>query len=259
MNSKKQIYSLSDFVKEVTRRLSYLYEVDATCKVGKNKVSFVVEGNEVLIEKNRDKDTNQKKVIITYTEMFPYAFYTDDEDFNTYSEKEVIGVVNGIDMFYTEKLGLDPVKQCICSRYEALKWALLPCFITDFTNKNQVKMAQEEILGLLSYEALHQKDTNCENLLFYFTAQDVDTDLENKVFLFSAGIDKLTLYLLDYTDGVLEDNVEKIKSIEFEYGKYPGKSMLTAAKKHLKNHYNFRMCSVKFNEPEKPEDEVAND
>lgn len=238
---------MRDFVSEIKNRLSILYKVDDTYKVSKNKVTFTVNDNEVLIKKDNDKKADKKKIIMTHTEMFPYAFYSKHGD--EYTEDELIGAVNAIDGFYTELLGLDPVGQSLCSRYNALKWALLPCFVTNFSDEEEIKNVQAELLNYLAYEIVNKNYDN-DNLLIYLSCQDVETDKEDKIFLFAAGLDKLTVYLIDcdYETGQIKDLEEEIEHYEFPYSKYLDQTMLSAVKKIVKKYYNFKVCNVTFND-----------
>ena len=237
---------MQEFVSEIKKRLNILYDVDDTYEISKNKVTFTVNGNDVQIQKDNDKESKKKKIIITHTDMFPYAFYLDNDKF---AEKEVIGAVNSIDCFYTELLGLDPVKQSLCSRYNALKWALLPCFVTNFSDEKEITKVQEELLNYLAYEIVNKKDSSNE-LLIYLSCQDIETDREDKFFLFAAGLDKLTIYLINYDteNNKLLDSEEEIESYDFPYDKYPDQIMLSAVKKLIKKYYNFNIYQAEFNE-----------
>ena len=260
MAQRKTSYSAPQFIGEVKKRLAPIYSVDDTYIVSKNKITFTVNNHEFILNKDKDKTSNKRKIIIESAEtedMFPVAFNIDDA--LKFKEDMILKTVQSIDEYLMEKAGY-PNYYAICNKYNAIKWALLPCYVVDFTDTEVINKTQAELLSYTAYEAF--KTTNEDDRIkVLFIAKNVETDEDDRAFMFVFSNDKLSLYSLKFKDGVLYDNEEdsEIGEYNFSYVDYPDNSMMTIVKKILKPYYDFRMYEVKFSENIELEEKIKDE
>ena len=253
MAQKLVTYSKAQYIDEIKKRLSILHVVDDTYVVSKNVVKFKVDGVELYLHKDKDPDTGILRTIIeschTYEEdedMFPCSFVNAQA--KNFIESEVVAAVNAIDRHFMEKIGYDPDHFAICSMYNSMKYGLLPCVATDYSDEEYVAKIQSEILSLLSYEAINQSQYTEKGVTLCFLGKNVETDKEDKCFIFLCTDTEVTLFIVDYTDSISITSVddENIKSYTFKYGDYQGMGLTNAIKKVLKTHYAFALQSIVF-------------
>jgi len=250
MAQKTPTYSLAQLAQEISRRLSPIHKVGSDFVTGKNKITFTVNDVDVIINKDKDENGN-KRTIVECRDMFPCSFYNENTNAVKYTEAEVIRIVNHIDRYFIEKLGFDPDVSAICTKYIALKWALLPFFVTDFKDEESISKVQEEILNLLSFKAFSgiTEIEDFKNILLCFTGRNINTDIEDKAFILTADSEKITVFVVNYKDGILtgdNDEDENIKQYLFKYSDFFESQNLSAVKKILKTHYQFKLCDIVF-------------
>ena len=261
MSQKKTTYSKQQYVSEIKRRLGYVHQVDDTYIVSKNLVQFKVNGVDIFMHKDKDPDTGILKTIIEttheYTEdednMFPCSF--ENAQAKNFVEEEVVAAVNALDRHFIEKIGLDPDHQAICSMYNSIKYALLPCFVTDFTETEYVEKVQQEILYLLSHEAIAQSQYTEKGITLCFLGKNIDTDIYDKAFVFLCTDTELKIYIVNYDGKISITSVEdkNIKEYTLKYADYQNNGMTLAVKKILKTHYAFQLQEIVFNDDQEKE------
>lgn len=247
--AQKKTYSIQQMVAEVKKRLGIIHCVDDRYDVGRNKIMFNLNKSTVTI--HRDKEENIKKTIVECEEMFPCAFIDENSNASKYSEKEVIKIVNSLDTYFMETAGYDnPVRTAICSKYNSLKFALLP-FFCDFSSKESIEDAQNQVLDILSYEVFNEESNTVtagiDEVLICYIGKNTITDVRDKVFYVLAGLEKLDIFIIPYENGkLIEDNDESIKTYQFRYDEYTGQQICSVVKKVIKTHYAFINCKINF-------------
>lgn len=246
-----QQYNFKDFVKEVQNRLSIIHKIEGY-EIGKNRITFLMNNAVVIIRKNKDDETKTRKTIISCSEMFPCVIENDYNGSLKYDAADVDQVVNALDSYFMEELGLNPAKSAVCSRYQYLKYMLLP-FIVTHDDVNKIKEVQEDILFDLIYEGTENE--SCTNqsevngTLMTYTGKNIETDKVDAAFIIIAESNKLNLFIVRYENGQLigdNDDDEYIKHYEIPYAKYPEVSGVTAIRKLSKTHYAFKRADFKF-------------
>ena len=246
-----QQYNFKDFVKEVQNRLSIIHKIEGY-EIGKNRITFFMNNAMVIIRKNKDDETKTRKTIISCSEMFPCVIKNDYNGSLKYNAADVNQAVNALDSYFMEELGLNPTKSAICSRYQYLKYMLLP-FIVTHDDANKIKEVQEDILFDLIYEGSNNESCTSQSgangTLMTYIGKNIDTDKVDAAFIIIAESDKLNLFIVRYENNQLigdNDDDEYIKHYEIPYAKYPEISGVSLIRKLSKTHYAFKRADFKF-------------
>lgn len=247
------IYKFKEFVQEVMSKLQLMHDV-SDINVGKNKVCFGINNTEVTIRKNRDSEVKKQKTIISCCEMFPFVVYNAYEGAPKYNQIDVLNTVNAIDSYFMSELGYEPERSAICSRYDSLKFLLLPFFIVDYKEHDTISAVWEKVLDLLVYDFANQKNhpNGFNGTVLSFIGKALETD-EEKAFILLSDAHHLQVFAVDCKDGKLvgyESDDDKIEHIEVEYGKFSDTELVSIMKRFIKKYYGFQYCELSFD----PED-----
>lgn len=248
-----QQYNFKDFVKEVQNRLSIVHEIEGY-EIGKNRITFLMNNAMVIIRKNKDEETKTRKTIISCSEMFPCVIENDYNGGLKYDAADIDQAVNALDSYFMEELELNPAKAAICSRYQYLKYMLLP-FIVTHDDDNKIKEVQENILFDLIYEGIDSESCTSQSevngTLMAYIGKNIDTDKVDAAFIIIAEATKIDLFIVRYENGQLigdNDEDEYIKHYEIPYAKYPEISGVSLIRKLTKTHYAFKRAFFKFSQ-----------
>ena len=245
---KSKNYSSQQFVLEIQKRLGVLHTVDNNFTIGKNKLIFKLNNNDVVITKNREKTTGERKTFCEYLDMLPYVIKHKPGD--KYQEEDVEKLTYELEKYAMTDLLKLSERYCICNKYHYLKNGLIPLF-QDIKEEN----AQEFILDYLVNEASDPKSLSNsiskENIhVMLFTAL-----IGNKKNLIYALIKpfSLEIYIIDNikdTDiiSLAKYNDNEIKMFEFVYEEYNETNLANAISKILKGYDKIIVCSGKITE-----------
>lgn len=259
--AKIQLYNYQDFVREVQNRLSIMHKIEGY-EVGKNRITFLMNGATVTIRKNKDSETKTRKTIISCAEMFPCVIKNDYEGSLKYTNEDVDIAVNSLDSYFIEELGLNSVKSAICSRYYYLKDMLLPLMVYyDLRQPGEIDKAREDILFNLIYEGTElgscTNESNVNGTLIAFIGKNINTDKNDRAFIIIAEAYKMTLFSVRYRNGQLtgdNDNDEDIEQYEILYHKYCDITGVALIRKLTKTHYAFKKADFRFAPKEESEE-----
>ena len=251
--AKIQLYNYQDFVREVQNRLSIMHKIEGY-EVGKNRITFSMNGATVTIRKNKDTETKTRKTIVSCAEMFPCVIKNDYDGSLKYTNADVDLAVNSLDSYFIEELGMNPVKSAICSRYHYLKDMLLPLMVYyDLKKPGEINKAREDILADLVFEGTEPEsntnESNVNGTLMAFIGKNINTDKNDRAFIIVAEAYKMTLFSVRYHNGQLtgyEDSDEDIDFYEIPYNKYCDVTGVALIRKLTKTHYAFKKASFKF-------------
>jgi hypothetical protein len=251
-------YSFQQLVSEIMNRLRLVHDVSEDYVIGKNKISFTINGQEATL--NKCKEGNVKQTILECGYMFPCAFINSND--KKYTELEKLKLIQALDEYFIKEIGLNPKKASICNRSLALQQALLPFEATLKIKEELINEAQTDILNDLAYEAFHPESfNNTENddiedgIIFCYIGRRIDTDVEDKAFIFIARPLELDFYIVNYENGKLtgyNDKDENIKQYNFPYHEYDNLSV--KIRKLVKNYYEFYRQDIKYEQKEEDEE-----
>jgi hypothetical protein len=246
-----QTYSFQQLAEAVMEKLKLVHTISTSYVVGKNKITFEINGKEAII--NKCKEGNVKQTILECDYMFPCAFINSND--KKYTEREKMLLVQALDEYFTEEIGLNPKKASICNRCSAIQQALLPLEATLQIQEEIINATQEDILADLCYEAFSPCSfNNVENkdmedgLLFCYVGRKIETDEEDKAFIFISRPLELEFFIVNYKDGKLigyNDKDESIKHFIFPYWEYPD-NLHIKIRKLIKNYYQFKKQDIKY-------------
>lgn len=238
-------YSFQQFGQSLLDRLGFIHNVSDTFETGKNKLVFTINNHEVIISKDKEKLTGERKTIVECDEMFPCVF---NNEFNKkYSQKEVDIVVNALDEYFLKDI-LE-FKNSICNAAHYLKNGLLP-----FYNKEpNDKEGKQEIIDMICGKIFAMQ----EDLTFYFVGRNVSTNVYDKLFIIKHLPLELQIYIVNYVDNKnfgIDDNDENIKQISIQYSLH-NDNLYSTIKKIIKTHDKFFEVEPVYENDEEEEEE----
>ena len=264
---KTKEYDFQNYVKEIMSKLSLIHNVN-NFTVEKNRISFIMNSKTVIVRKDKDK-TNPltKKIIVTCEDMFPCAFRLEKSDKFKFYDKEINIVVNALDSYFMELIGYPLIeKSAICTRYDFLKWALLPFFIYVYNDEEEINSVQNDILEYLIYSFTSEESNTLKSNDIYgtvicFTGKNTETDIEDCAFIIIASSFEATIFAVRLENGKLvgyDDKDEDIPTYKFKYENYTNSQIPALIKKIIKNYYSFKVCNLNYL-VEEDEDIAIND
>ena len=262
MKNEKDKYDVLGFIEAVKLKLSPVHSIGKTVPIGKIRYSFEVDGISIVLLKNKEKDKKtgniKRKTIVTCSDMFPAVIYNPDPDDFLYDDKNVNYVVDSIDAYLMELVGYDSVKAAICSRYDVLKWLLLPIYIYNFKDQEAIATVQSNILYELIYSycnensSTNQWKNNDKGTLLCFIGKNMDTDKQDRAFIVISQAQCTNIFVVRYENNKLigiDDPDKEIAHyiIQHEYNEL---QYVNIFKKILKNYYDFSEYSLSFSDDE---------
>lgn len=257
----EKTYTFQQCITEVQNRLRVIHDVPEEFEVSKNKIIFYVNGMKIIAFKDRNRDEDIKKTIVSgddenlseWNDMFPLSL--ENKYKTKYTESEILSIVNHIDKYFFEKLGYE--NTCLCSKIRAAKSAFLPFLVNNFTDPGKIAEAEKLIEEIVAYDLLELKDGKYEGYdieeegqIIGFLGRNLDTDKMDKSFVFVLKPTSIDLYVykMNGDSPDYDDPEGKVHSFPLHY--FTSQQIINSIRKLIKNYYGFTVCEIKLFEKE---------